>query len=292
MSKQTYKTILERYQEELRLELEEEGTLSQTKLAYKIIKEASGFGQTEVVQYLIREFKVNINFIYQDGTTPLIHACRENRIDTAKFLLERGADINAQTINGWPPLINVCAIGNINMIRFLLENKADVNIQTESAMTALMFACRIGNFDIATLLIKEGNANIYLRDKDDLSALDFAIESHNSNKNDIIELFIKKDSNLFYKSKAMALFDHIKTSIVKRITCQKISPINTTESLKPVESEVISKFIKNKAQIHPEPYEEPGDSDLSECTVTFPAYNNYAEGDKDHDTNLTGDAAF
>lgn len=306
MSKQAYKTILERYQEALRLELEEEGPVSQTNLAYQIMQEASGFGQTEVILYLIKEYKVDINFTYEDSTTPLLLACRENRINTAQFLLDHKANVNGKTNNGWTPLIDACARGNITMIRFLLKNKADVDVQTNSGTTALMFACRIGNFDIAELLIKEGNANIDLRDEDNLSAQDFANESHNSNKNDIIKLFIQKDSTPCHKSEAMALFDHIKTSVIK-IIHQKLPPINTTESLKSVESGIISKFIKNKAQIHPELYEEKelqeeqpenfvgkprGGSDLSECTVTFSAYNDYAGGSKDHHSDLTGETEF
>lgn len=107
-------------------------------------------------------------------------------IEVISFLIENKYPVNWQYKNGWTPLMYACNAGQIQAAQFLIENGADINIQSASGLTALMLACKIGNAKIVKFLIKECNANPFLKDNKKLTALDFASQSYNPNKDDII----------------------------------------------------------------------------------------------------------
>jgi hypothetical protein len=58
----------------------------------------------------------------------LIHACKYSNINTIKYLIENGADINIVDNEGNTPLINASKYSDINIIKYLIEHGADVNI--------------------------------------------------------------------------------------------------------------------------------------------------------------------
>lgn len=53
-----------------------------------------------------------------------------------KRALDRGADVNAKTVDGWTPLIIASYIGNLNIVKCLVENGADVNAKIKTGWTA------------------------------------------------------------------------------------------------------------------------------------------------------------
>ena len=122
-----------------------------------------------------------------DGTaTPLYYAVWMGHIDAAKLLIERGADVNAQTTLG-PPLMAAVG-GTIDLLNLLLERHADpnaayggefalhaaitrdcldcvkalveagadVNAKTEGGKTPLHLAKRAGQRKVADYLMSHG----------------------------------------------------------------------------------------------------------------------------------------
>ena len=75
-------------------------------------------------------------------------------INIAKILLKKGANINAKDEDGETPLYIAVNSGdrNIDYIKFLLENGADIEIKNEDGKTPLMVAEEDGNEAIIELL--------------------------------------------------------------------------------------------------------------------------------------------
>lgn len=84
---------------------------------------------------------------------PLILAIRYNYNEIAKFLIERGADVNLIYFD--PPLTYAATVGDVNMINLLLEKGAHVNL-TGAYGSALANAAKQGKVAAVELLLKNG----------------------------------------------------------------------------------------------------------------------------------------
>ena len=71
------------------------------------------------------------------GMTALLYAAREGHIETAKALLEGGADINQVSADKFSPLLTAIANGHLDLAKYLVEKGADPNLAATSGLTAL-----------------------------------------------------------------------------------------------------------------------------------------------------------
>jgi ankyrin repeat protein len=74
------------------------------------------------------------------GLTPLVFTAREGSLETAKTLVEAGADVNQATEYGWTPLLVATNNRNYKLGAFLLEHGADPNIANKGGWTPLYLA--------------------------------------------------------------------------------------------------------------------------------------------------------
>jgi ankyrin repeat protein len=72
--------------------------------------------------------------------TSLVYAARSGAIETARVLLEAGADVNQTTRYGWSPLLAATQNQNYQMAKFLIEHGADVNLANKGGWTPLYLA--------------------------------------------------------------------------------------------------------------------------------------------------------
>ena len=69
----------------------------------------------------------NVNHEARDGETPLSAAARGKRLEVARFLLGKGADVNHRgSLGGDTPLMAAAKSGNVEMVKLLLEHGADL----------------------------------------------------------------------------------------------------------------------------------------------------------------------
>jgi uncharacterized protein len=72
--------------------------------------------------------------------TALVYAARAGSIESARVLLDAGADVNQVTRYGWSPLLAATQNRNYLMGKFLIERGADVNLANKGGWTPLYLA--------------------------------------------------------------------------------------------------------------------------------------------------------
>lgn len=98
-----------------------------------------------------------VNLPDSTGTTLLMVASALGRIELVRFLLEKGADINAQDKYGDTALMDA-ASDHPEVVELLLEKGADVNIRNKLGKTALEWAIGLEkpNIDSIRILLEKG----------------------------------------------------------------------------------------------------------------------------------------
>ncbi len=116
---------------------------------------------------------LHLNFVNVWGYTPFVMALKLRDYESARILLEAGADPNARCAFG-PPLVFAAANGLMDGVRLLLSMKADVEQRDQAQATPLIRAARAGHEDIIRLLRKVG-ASVSNVDEIQRTAYDNAI---------------------------------------------------------------------------------------------------------------------
>ncbi len=152
-------------------------------MAWSPLMFAAYQGHLPVVQYLLDQ-GAHVNAKGNEGTAFLL-ACWKGHPAVAKLLFAKGAHIQG-TYNGYKPALELAAAsGSVELVQFLLEKGADVNAQMPKdhseatycdCYTALMQASAHGHTDIVKLLLKH-KADTSKTDKKGRTARDLAQEN-------------------------------------------------------------------------------------------------------------------
>ncbi|XP_038620066.1 LOW QUALITY PROTEIN: poly [ADP-ribose] polymerase tankyrase-2 [Tachyglossus aculeatus] len=114
-------------------------------------------------------------------STPLHLAAGYNNLEVAEYLLQHGADVNAQDKGGLIPLHNAASYGHVDVAALLIKYQACVNATDKWAFTPLHEAAQKGRTQLCALLLahgadpalknQEGQTPLDLVTADDVSAL-------------------------------------------------------------------------------------------------------------------------
>lgn len=125
--------------------------------AAKVVMEAEGFDP---------------NALNRFGETPLMLAVFKGNEAIFKRLLELGASTEGAP-GRWTPLHYAATEGRRTFVEYLIEHGADVNAQTKAGVTPLMMAARKPSRVVVTQLLRAGAYRDYCTDKG-MSPADFA----------------------------------------------------------------------------------------------------------------------
>ncbi|XP_063925236.1 ankyrin repeat and KH domain-containing protein 1-like isoform X2 [Zophobas morio] len=121
--------------------------------------EAIQSGNIQIVKHL-QEKGASINFVYEDGCTPLTKAIQTGHVKIAEFLYGQGA--NPEVITNDVTnlhLMNYATNGNIDMVNFLVELGVKLDVVGADGSTPLTKAVQIENFQLVKYFIEKG-ANV------------------------------------------------------------------------------------------------------------------------------------
>ena len=105
--------------------------------------------------------------------TALMYAATYGHVSIAEALVDREADVNAQSHDKWTPLIAAVYNGHMHMADFLVSKGADIEFADERGWTALMHVAFNGRLDILRSLLQYG-ARVERQDREGRSALVYA----------------------------------------------------------------------------------------------------------------------
>jgi uncharacterized protein len=138
--------------------------------------EAAALGRLERVRELVDADPAQARAFAADGFHPLGLAAFFGQPEVVRFLLERGADVNAVARNKQvrtTALQAAAASGDNESARILLEAGAEVNTAQPGGFTALHAAAANGNTELVELLLRHG-ADASARTDDGKTAADLA----------------------------------------------------------------------------------------------------------------------
>lgn len=127
----------------------------------------------KVVSFLLTQNAVKVESRNLRDESPLMIAAIKGRVDAARQLIARGAEVNKP---GWTPLHYAASRAepdSVDMVRLLLLHHAYIDAESPNKSTPLMMAAHYGHPDLVRLLLEEG-ADPALRNEQGLTAVDFA----------------------------------------------------------------------------------------------------------------------
>nr|WP_246198629.1 ankyrin repeat domain-containing protein [Wolbachia endosymbiont of Ctenocephalides felis wCfeJ] len=129
-----------------------------------------------IIEFLLSK-EVGVNDTDKQGYTPLHYAAWRGRLEVARFLIEKGSDINAaDTSTAGKKPTHVAAENNSeSVIEFLLEKGVSVDEADKNGWTPLHYAARFGQPEVAKFLIEKG-ADINAKDKNGGTPSNIAID--------------------------------------------------------------------------------------------------------------------
>jgi hypothetical protein len=89
----------------------------------------------------------------------LLKSSEQNQIDTVKYLLESGVDVNCKFSDGLTPLMLAVDKGNIEVVQLLLNKGAEIELRAKDGTTALKIAEKNKNTELMKLLSAKADSN-------------------------------------------------------------------------------------------------------------------------------------
>ena len=115
-------------------------------------------GQAQTVRYLLDKGAC-VNAKTEDGETPLHLAVKGNFLSICIMLLECGAEVDAMRGDG-STVLHLCAIsGNIEMTRHLIASGANANVANNGGVSAADLARQYAHGDVAAAMSGANSAN-------------------------------------------------------------------------------------------------------------------------------------
>jgi len=156
-------------------------------------------GLHEIAKILAIENPQDVNSqSVSSGASPLYLASRGGHVGVARMLVERGADVSAQTWDEWTALHEASEKGHVDVARMLVDCSAAVSAQTNAGWTALHLASRYGYVDLAQMLVERG-ADVSVQNKVGETALHLALENRHA---DLVRMLVESGANVSAQNKA------------------------------------------------------------------------------------------
>lgn len=149
--------------------------------ANSLMHVAAAYGSNEIINFLLKDEKAELDLPAGHGKTPLFEAVVNDRYETVKLLLDKGANPNIRvkicsTEMVQSPTYFTIAQQNHQMCKLLLEK---INLSDPGNLALLHHAVEHENLHAAQLLIEKG-ADITYKNQNGQTALDLAKSLENN----------------------------------------------------------------------------------------------------------------
>lgn len=143
-------------------------------LATELLMLACQYGRLEAVKCLVGEWKADQFCDSAVGGNALTHAAGSGHLHVVKYLVgEEPGSVDFVCDDGFTPLMFAVFWSRLGVMAFLLAKGADVSIEDKCGRTALSYAAMFGTIDTINCLCR-ADANIYHMDKKKQTPLELA----------------------------------------------------------------------------------------------------------------------
>lgn len=127
------------------------------EVTWSPLAEAASRGEFDTVrQLLISREGLDPDAFGKNGTAALHWTARMGDVETARWLVSAGADVNLANRYGVTPLAAAIENGHSHMVRWLLENGADPEKRDLAGQPPLLLAAALGDLASLDLLLAHG----------------------------------------------------------------------------------------------------------------------------------------
>lgn len=135
--------------------------------------DAAKKGNLARVQRLVTPENINCRDAQGRNSTPLHLAAGYNNFEVAEFLLQSGADVNAQDKGGLIPLHNASSYGHLDIAALLIKHNTVVNATDKWGFAPLHEAAQKGRTQLCALLLAHG-ADAFLKNQENQTPIELA----------------------------------------------------------------------------------------------------------------------
>jgi uncharacterized protein len=122
------------------------------------LQDAAAVGRLDRVKEIVEANPARAKSFSPDGFPVVALAAVFGQFEVARYLAEKGADVNAVSTNGtgYNALTGAVTAGHTEIVKWLLESGADPNYRYGHGYTPLLAAASNGRLDIVKLLLQHG----------------------------------------------------------------------------------------------------------------------------------------
>jgi ankyrin repeat protein len=152
------------------------------------IVEAAKKGDLRTVKTILEKDPAKLNAVDEEKYTALHWACMRAQWEIAKYLIEKGADLNIKGGDGAPPITWAAHHDNVEIVRSMVERGAELNIKNLWGMTELHTAIWRGNIHVVEYLLDAGS-DPAIKTNEGWTAMHYA---HRSGHDNVIDLLKRR----------------------------------------------------------------------------------------------------
>jgi len=157
---------------------------------YNLLVAAHKGYNSEVLRLLNKGADVDADT--NEGVTPLMYAADNGDMQTTRILVLNGADINRKPHNGVTALLSSIFINHLDIAEFLIRNGANINDTDAQGISPLMYAV-IYNYPVLYDMLIYYGADIHQTDNEGNNPLILAVFMNNP---EIVEIFLDQNANV------------------------------------------------------------------------------------------------
>jgi len=123
---------------------------------------ACGHGRVAVVEFLLKDPRIDVNKTQKEEATPFFIACQQGHPDVVSLLLaDERTKVNQPDIDGVTPFSFACQRGHKEVVVLLLNDpRIDANTFAKNGCTPFFIACHHGQKEVVSLLLADSRIDV------------------------------------------------------------------------------------------------------------------------------------